>query len=74
MTPGDRLGVAVHNGREYVELVLATAQAGVLLVPMNWALAVPELLYIVRDSEAKLVVVDAEQTRALPPRSDGSAV
>src|SRR5205823_1365617 len=35
LSPGDRMGVAVHNGREYVELVLATSQVGVLLVPMN---------------------------------------
>jgi long-chain acyl-CoA synthetase len=67
LVPGDRIAVALHNGREYIELVLATAQVGVLLVPMNGNLAVPELLYIVRDSEAKVVVVDAEQARTLSP-------
>jgi long-chain acyl-CoA synthetase len=62
---GERIAAIVHNGPEYLELALATAQVGVVLVPVNWRLAEEELLYILRDSEARLVVADAEQARLL---------
>jgi long-chain acyl-CoA synthetase len=63
---GDVVAAVVHNGHEYLELLLAAGQVGVVLVPVNWRLAVSEIVYIVRDSEAKLVVAAAEQARELP--------
>ncbi|MFD3585402.1 AMP-binding protein [Streptomyces sp. NPDC058683] len=62
---GDVVAAVVHNGHEYVELVLAVGQAGMYLVPVNWRLSPDEMLYIIRDSAAKLVVADAEQAGAL---------
>jgi long-chain acyl-CoA synthetase len=65
LRPGDRIAAIVHNGPEYLELALATAQVGMVLVPVNWRLAAGELRYIVGDSEARLVVADAEQAATL---------
>lgn len=66
LAAGDVVAAVVHNGHEYLELLLAAGQVGMVLVPVNWRLSVSEIVYIVRDSEAKLVVAAAEQARALP--------
>lgn len=63
---GDRVAVIIHNGPEYFELWLATGQVGAVFVPVNWRLAAEELRYIRQDSEAAVVVADAEQARLLP--------
>ena len=66
LAPGDVIAAIVHNGPEYLELLLAAGQAGIIVVPVNWHLAARELLYIVADSGAKLVVAAADQARELP--------
>jgi long-chain acyl-CoA synthetase len=66
LAPGDVVAAIVGNGPEYLELLLAAGQAGVIVVPVNWHLGASELLYIVADSGAKLVVADASQARELP--------
>ena len=66
LAPGDAIAAIVHNGPEYMELLLAAGQTGVIVVPVNWHLAVRELLYIIADSGAKLVVAAAAQARELP--------
>jgi long-chain acyl-CoA synthetase len=66
LAAGDVIAAIVHNGPEYLELMLAAGQVGVIVVPVNWRLAVPELLYIIADSGAKLVVAAGEQARELP--------
>ncbi|MFI7611435.1 AMP-binding protein [Nonomuraea terrae] len=69
LSTGDAVAVAVHNGHEYLEMMLATGQVGMYFVPVNWRLTPAEMLYIVRDSGAKAVLVDAEQARTLPVES-----
>jgi long-chain acyl-CoA synthetase len=64
--PGDVVAVIVRNGHEYLELQLAAGQVGVVMVPVNWHLSLSEILYIVQDSGASLVVAAAEQARELP--------
>lgn len=66
LVAGDSVAVAVHNGHEYVALQLATLQVGMYFVPVNWRLSPEEMRYIVEDCAARLVVVAAEQARALP--------
>ena len=66
LTNSDAVAVAVHNGHEYLELMLATGQVGMYQVPVNWRLTPGEMLYIIRDSGAKVVVADAEQAGTLP--------
>ena len=66
LVAGDTVAAVLHNGHEYVELLLAVGQTGMYIVPVNWRLSPAEMLYIIRDSGAKLVVADPEQARDLP--------
>ncbi|SEO86379.1 AMP-binding protein [Trujillonella endophytica] len=63
---GDAVAGVLHNGREYLEVLLATGQLGLYFVPVNYRLAPDEIAYIVQDSGARIVVADAEQAPALP--------
>ncbi|MFD2354882.1 AMP-binding protein [Nonomuraea ferruginea] len=56
----DMVAILVHNGREYIELALATIQLGAYIVPINTHLAPPELAYIVKDSTAKVLVAHSD--------------
>ncbi len=66
LAAGDTFAAVVHNGHEYLELLLAAGQVGMVMVPVNYRLAVGEIVYIVADSGAKVVVAAAEQARELP--------
>jgi len=61
--------MVLPNCREVFELYLAVLQAGWYLVPINHHLVGPEIAYIVKDSDAKVLVVHerfgAECTRAV---------
>lgn len=57
--PGDRVAILGHNSSEYFEALFAAAKAQVILVPLNWRLAVAELAGIVADSEPVGLVHDA---------------
>jgi fatty-acyl-CoA synthase len=57
---GDRVAVLGLNSPDYLALLYACAQLGAMLVPLNWRLAVPEQLFILRDAGAKaLFIADA---------------
>ncbi len=58
--PGDRVAALLNNGVEYVDLLLACARLGAILVPLSTRLAPPELEYITNDSGARVLVFDAE--------------
>ena len=66
LVAGDVVAGLVRNGREHLELVLATGQVGLYYVPVNWHLSPAEIGYILQDSGANLVVAAAEQARELP--------
>ena len=70
---GDRVAILAANHPDYLVLLYACARLGAMMVPVNWRLAVPEQLYILRDSGAKALVVEpafdaivAPLTAALP--------
>ncbi|SEP19506.1 AMP-binding protein [Trujillonella endophytica] len=63
---GDVVAAVVPNGAEYVELVLATAQVGMYLVPVNRHLAPPEIAFVVADSGAQVLVAGAGSVPGLP--------
>src|SRR5262245_12328590 len=57
---GDRVAFIEKNGAEFFEVLCGLAKLGAVAVPVNWRLAAPEMLHIVADAQAKLVVVGAE--------------
>ncbi|QCP50371.1 long-chain-fatty-acid--CoA ligase [Trinickia violacea] len=69
--PGRRIGYLGKNSDRYVELVFATAKAGLVLVPLNWRLAPDEWAFILGDAQATHLFVDdafEAQGRALGQR------
>ncbi len=58
--PGDRVAAMLPNGIEVFELGIGAANAGCAVVPVNWHLKRDELSWVVRDSEATLLVAHAD--------------
>jgi acyl-CoA synthetase (AMP-forming)/AMP-acid ligase II len=54
---GDKVAVLLENSIEIVEVFLATAKTGIIIVPINFRLVSPEVEYIVNNSDAKALVV-----------------
>lgn len=84
---GDRFAVLSRNCAEYQALYFAAGRAGVVLQPLNWRLAGPELAAIVRDAAPKAVIsadewseeinqlqheVDVPHWLQFGPKGDGS--
>src|SRR5690242_10716537 len=55
---GDRVAVLMLNCHRYLELYYACARMGAVIVPLNIRLARPEVVFILNDSETKLLLVD----------------
>ena len=62
LSKGDRVAALLENSIEIVELYLATAKTGLVIVPINFRLVGPEVEYIVNNSDAKALVVHDEFT------------
>jgi len=60
LTKGDRIAVLMENSIEIVEIYLATAKSGLVIVPINFRLVGPEISYIVNNSDAKAFIVHDE--------------
>ena len=48
---GDRVAMLSHNCLEYVEVIMASAKLGLVLVPLNWRLTAAELGFQMGDSQ-----------------------
>jgi acyl-CoA synthetase (AMP-forming)/AMP-acid ligase II len=59
---GDKVAVLLENSIEIVEVYLATAKTGLVIVPINFRLVGPEVEYIVNNSDAEAIVVHDEFT------------
>lgn len=59
---GDKLGVLLENCVEMVELYLATAKTGLVIVPINFRLVGREVEYILNNSDAKALFVHDQFT------------
>lgn len=55
---GERWALLSGNRLEWPELFLGNVFAGAKYVPLNWHLTVPELVYLLQNSQASLLVVD----------------
>lgn len=74
LAAGDRVAMLAQNSAEFLELLFACAKAELILVPLNWRLAVPELAFVLSDCEARAMVFEgmfAEQVDALRERFPG---
>ena len=72
---GDRLAVLALNGMETWESYLAGVRLGAIVVPVNFRLVADEVAYVLADSGATALVVDAALTGvAAKAREQASAV
>ncbi|MBV7257276.1 fatty acid--CoA ligase [Pacificimonas sp. WHA3] len=60
LSRGDRVAYLGKNSDEYFELFFACAKAGVVLIPIGWRLAGPEIEYIAADCDAAIMFVGPE--------------
>ena len=60
ISPGDKVALLLRNDFAYFEASLGASIVGVCPVPINWHMSVLEISHILRDSEAKLLVVHAD--------------
>ena len=67
LTKGDKVAVLLENSIEIVEVFLATAKTGIIIVPINFRLVSAEVEYIVADSDAKAMIVHDEFTSTVNP-------
>lgn len=58
----DKVAVLLENSIEIVEVYLATAKTGLVIVPINFRLIGPEVEYIVNNSDAKAFIAHDEFT------------
>ena len=59
---GDRVATLTGNSPEHVQVLFACAQLGLILLPLSWRLAAPELRYQLDDAEPSLFLVEDEYT------------
>ena len=57
LSKGDKVAVLLENCLEIVELYLATAKTGLIIVPINFRLSSNEVEYIADNADAKAMVV-----------------
>jgi long-chain acyl-CoA synthetase len=57
---GDRVALMLHNDLEFLQASFAAVPLGASAVPINWHWRADEVDYVLRDSEAKALIVDAD--------------
>ncbi|WP_416897322.1 MAG: fatty acid--CoA ligase [Minwuia sp.] len=55
---GARIAILAQNTDRFFELQFGAAKAGVVLVPVNFRLAPPEVAFVVNDADAEIFFVD----------------
>jgi len=67
LSKGDKVAVLLENSIEIVEVFLATAKTGIIIVPINFRLVSAEVEYIAENSDAKAFIVHDEFTSTVDP-------
>ena len=57
---GDRIAYLGKNSDHYFELLFGAAKIGVIMAPIGWRLAPPEVAYIAGDAQARMLFVGPE--------------
>jgi fatty-acyl-CoA synthase len=60
LKPGDRVGVLSRNNDDFFVLWMGAVKARLCLTPVNWRLAPPEIAFILKDADVKLLVCGAD--------------
>jgi acyl-CoA synthetase (AMP-forming)/AMP-acid ligase II len=60
LTKGDRIAYLGKNSDHYFELLFGAVKVGVIMVPIGWRLAPPEVAYIAADAQARMLFVGPE--------------
>lgn len=63
---GDRVAILAKNSTDYFEFEFACIKLGALMLPLNWRLAEPELLFILNDAAPVGLVYDTELAARIP--------
>jgi long-chain acyl-CoA synthetase len=59
LVPEDTIAIVAGNQREYFEVMMACAHAGITYVPVNWHWVADEIAYVFDDAQIRAVVADA---------------
>ena len=65
LTPGDCVAIQVQKSPEMLNIYAACAQSGLVFLPLNPSYTVDELEYFIENSEARLIICDEANKRAL---------
>jgi fatty-acyl-CoA synthase len=63
---GASIAILAANHPAYLVLLYAAARLGAMLVPINWRLALPEQVYILKDAAVKALILEESQKAILP--------
>ncbi|GAB4545673.1 MAG: long-chain fatty acid--CoA ligase [Anaerolineae bacterium] len=63
---GDRVAILAKNSTDYFEVEFACIKVGAMMLPLNWRLAVPELMFILQDASPVGLIYDAEFASRIP--------
>ncbi len=67
LAKGDKVAVLLENSIEIIEVFLATAKTGIIIVPINFRLVSSEVEYIAENSDANAFIVHDEFTATVDP-------
>jgi acyl-CoA synthetase (AMP-forming)/AMP-acid ligase II len=67
LSKGDKIAVLLENSIEIVEIFLATAKTGIVIVPINFRLVSTEVEYIADNSDARAMIVHDEFVSTVDP-------
>jgi fatty-acyl-CoA synthase len=71
---GDRVAILGKNSVEYFELQFACWKLGAMMLPLNWRLTNPELLFILNDCTPTALVYDNDFAARVPEMLAGSTL
>ena len=72
--PGDRVGVLLHNGVEYVDVLQASARIGAIVVPLSTRLAPAELEFIANDAGIRVLIYDGDELERVKAFRPGTTI
>jgi fatty-acyl-CoA synthase len=68
---GDRVSVLLYNVMEYMEIYLAAAKCGLVVVPINFRWVGREIEFVVNDSESRVFIYSGEFVQELDSIKQG---